>query len=336
MTMLVCPECKRIVDDSVKNCPGCKYNIRKYVKAAKQGSSTAFLGAITLSSVYDSKEKLPINTPKLEFLSSSKEVVFESPSLSGGAAVTPQENEESIFESPVLNAQAVTPASPVTTSIFDSPVLNAQVASPVTTSIFDSPVLNGKLTQPVAQQASTNQLLFDSPELNGLTTPITQETSIFDSPSLQEKTIFDSPSLQAQPEQVQPTATTTQEYAFESPELNTTSNITQAQTSTYAYNPLLGGNGNASATQQPIFDSPVLNGLALENTNDNSVNTPNPLLGGSYAIQKSEPENPVFAPEFSPLGNNSLSSGTSTLENSLLNGGNPLLGAHNPLLGQSR
>ncbi|HOO80569.1 MAG TPA: hypothetical protein PLQ04_09320, partial [Lachnospiraceae bacterium] len=94
--------------------------------------------------------------------------------------------------------------------------------------------------------------------------------------------------------------------------------------------------GNASATQQPIFDSPVLNGLALENTNDNSVNTPNPLLGGSYAIQKSEPENPVFAPEFSTLGNNSLSSGTSTLENSLLNGGNPLLGAHNPLLGQSR
>ena len=129
MTMLVCPECKRIVDDSVKNCPGCKYNIRKYMKVAKQGSSTAFLGAITLSSVYDSKEKLPINTPKLEFLSSSKEVVFESPSLSGGAAVTPQENEASIFESPVLNAQAVTPASPVTTSIFESPVLNAQAVN---------------------------------------------------------------------------------------------------------------------------------------------------------------------------------------------------------------
>ena len=32
MANITCPQCSRFVDDSAKFCPGCKYNIKKYVK----------------------------------------------------------------------------------------------------------------------------------------------------------------------------------------------------------------------------------------------------------------------------------------------------------------
>ena len=33
MAMFECPGCKHIVDDSIKKCPNCSYDIKKYVKA---------------------------------------------------------------------------------------------------------------------------------------------------------------------------------------------------------------------------------------------------------------------------------------------------------------
>ncbi len=88
MAMLECPGCKRIVDDTTKTCPGCKYNIKKYVKmmhkdTKKNGTNNAF-GTIGLNAVYNSRTTAAINIPKLDFLSgkgAAEQPVFESPSL---------------------------------------------------------------------------------------------------------------------------------------------------------------------------------------------------------------------------------------------------------------
>lgn len=66
MANIVCPGCSRIVDDSVRVCPGCKYNIKKYVKDLKKKGGIT--GSISLGSAYDeAKSSAPV-LPELDFL----------------------------------------------------------------------------------------------------------------------------------------------------------------------------------------------------------------------------------------------------------------------------
>ena len=66
MANIVCPGCSRIVDDSVRVCPGCKYNIKKYVKDLKKKGGIT--GSISLGSAYDeTKTNAPV-LPELDFL----------------------------------------------------------------------------------------------------------------------------------------------------------------------------------------------------------------------------------------------------------------------------
>ena len=66
MANIVCPGCSRIVDDSVRVCPGCKYNIKKYVKDLKKKGGIT--GSISLGSAYDeAKASAPV-LPELDFL----------------------------------------------------------------------------------------------------------------------------------------------------------------------------------------------------------------------------------------------------------------------------
>ncbi|MDE6531331.1 MAG: hypothetical protein K2K96_11290, partial [Lachnospiraceae bacterium] len=120
MAMLECPGCKRIVDDTAKTCPGCKYNIKKYVKqmhkdTKKSGRSNAF-GSIGLNSIYNAKPVAAMNTPKLDFVArkeATEQPLFESPSLNQPTvkpAVMP--SEEPMFESPSLNQPMGQPATP--------------------------------------------------------------------------------------------------------------------------------------------------------------------------------------------------------------------------------
>ncbi|MBR3525015.1 MAG: hypothetical protein IKO11_04125 [Lachnospiraceae bacterium] len=51
MANITCPQCKRFVDDSIKLCPGCKFNIRKYVKDTKKKGGTVG-GFISFGSIY--------------------------------------------------------------------------------------------------------------------------------------------------------------------------------------------------------------------------------------------------------------------------------------------
>ena len=153
MAMLECPGCKRIVDDTTKTCPGCKYNIKKYVKqmnkdAKKSGKSNAF-GTIGLNSIYDAKPVAAMNVPKLDFVAkkeAAEQPMFESPSLNQ-PAVTPavMPSEEPIFESPSLNQPMGQPAA---APIFESPSLNQPMGQPAAAPMFESPSLNGSIESP--------------------------------------------------------------------------------------------------------------------------------------------------------------------------------------------
>ena len=64
MANIVCPGCSRIIDDTMKSCPGCKYNIKKYVKELKKKG--AITGSINLVSAYGNQEEEEV--PELDFL----------------------------------------------------------------------------------------------------------------------------------------------------------------------------------------------------------------------------------------------------------------------------
>ena len=67
MANITCPQCSRFVDDSSKLCPGCKFNIKKYVKEMKKkGSSVS--GSISFGSVYSKTSAGTDAIPELEFL----------------------------------------------------------------------------------------------------------------------------------------------------------------------------------------------------------------------------------------------------------------------------
>ena len=67
MANITCPQCSRFVDDSAKFCPGCKYNIKKYVKEMKKKGGTVS-GSISFGSVYSKTSAGTDIVPELEFL----------------------------------------------------------------------------------------------------------------------------------------------------------------------------------------------------------------------------------------------------------------------------
>ncbi len=67
MANITCPQCSRFVDDSAKFCPGCKYNIKKYVKEMKKKGGTVS-GSISFGSVYSKTSAGTDAIPELEFL----------------------------------------------------------------------------------------------------------------------------------------------------------------------------------------------------------------------------------------------------------------------------
>lgn len=67
MANITCPQCKRFVDDTTKSCPGCKFNIKKYVKdMKKKGMSIG--SSLSLNGVYAHSSDSSKYTPELEFL----------------------------------------------------------------------------------------------------------------------------------------------------------------------------------------------------------------------------------------------------------------------------
>ena len=65
MANIVCPQCHRIVDEGTRSCPGCKFNIKKYVKDMKKNGGS-FNSTISLGSVYNHNDDSAL--PELDFL----------------------------------------------------------------------------------------------------------------------------------------------------------------------------------------------------------------------------------------------------------------------------
>ena len=65
MANIVCPQCHRIVDEGTRSCPGCKFNIKKYVKDMKKNGGS-FNSTISLGSVYSHNDDSAL--PELDFL----------------------------------------------------------------------------------------------------------------------------------------------------------------------------------------------------------------------------------------------------------------------------
>ena len=121
MAMFECPGCKHIVDDSIKKCPNCAYDIKKYVKsvlkdAKKSGKNEDV--SIALSSVYNATSKTTA-LPKLDFLSN-----IPAPAPTPTAAQAPS------YSQPVAPSQ---PAAPQTSS-YSQPMAPSQPAAPQTSS----------------------------------------------------------------------------------------------------------------------------------------------------------------------------------------------------------
>ncbi|MBR3515281.1 MAG: hypothetical protein IKO10_02925 [Lachnospiraceae bacterium] len=67
MANITCPQCKRFVDDTTKVCPGCKFNIKKYVKdMKKKGMSVG--SSLSLNGVYSHSTDTNKFVPELDFL----------------------------------------------------------------------------------------------------------------------------------------------------------------------------------------------------------------------------------------------------------------------------
>ena len=68
MAMFECPGCKHIVDDSIRKCPNCKFDIKKYVKEMQKSGKSIGSTGLKLSSVYNSSNDSN-GLPTLDFLS---------------------------------------------------------------------------------------------------------------------------------------------------------------------------------------------------------------------------------------------------------------------------
>jgi len=116
MAMFECPGCKSIVDDSIKKCPKCGYDIKKYVKSmgkAKKGGSRAEDVSFNLMSAYSAKQATA-NVPTLDFLSKPAEpVVVATPTVEVPAPVV----ETPVIETPVVDIP------PVAAPVVDIPVV---------------------------------------------------------------------------------------------------------------------------------------------------------------------------------------------------------------------
>lgn len=130
MANITCPQCSRFVDDSAKLCPGCKFNIKKYVKELKKkGSSVS--SSISFGSVYNKTSASTDAIPELEFLKAA------APAKSEDAPVA-QVVEQVAPAAPVYEAPAApayqAPAAPA----YEAPAAPAYEA-PAAAPAYEAP-----------------------------------------------------------------------------------------------------------------------------------------------------------------------------------------------------
>lgn len=111
MANITCPQCSRFVDDSAKFCPGCKYNIKKYVKEMKKKGGTVS-GSISFGSVYSKTSAGTDVVPELEFLKPAAPEPAPAP-----------EPAAPVYEEPVQAYEPAAPAYEEAYPVSDPPVV---------------------------------------------------------------------------------------------------------------------------------------------------------------------------------------------------------------------
>ncbi len=156
MANIVCPNCNRIVDDSAKSCPGCKFNIKKYVKEMKKKGGNINT-SISLGSVYSHSE--PAAVPELDFLkkkpvepqiSPAESQIPAQPAAPSYASAQPYGTIPSQPETPVISSFAPQPAP---APEYTRPMLKPRVA-PAAPAYDPNYHKDTQTVQPVTQTTS--------------------------------------------------------------------------------------------------------------------------------------------------------------------------------------
>lgn len=130
MATISCPQCKRLTDDGQRLCPGCKFNIRKYVKDIKKNGGVVSSG-LSLGSVYK-KEEAKVGGPDLEFLHSpaKQEESVVAPAPSPAPAPAAAAPAPAYSPAPAAPAYSPAPAAPAPTPAYSpAPAAPAPSAS---------------------------------------------------------------------------------------------------------------------------------------------------------------------------------------------------------------
>ena len=144
VAMFECPGCKHIVDDSIKKCPNCDYDIRKYIKSkmkeAKKTGKSFGGDTIALSSVYSPGQTVSKELPTLDFL--SEKPVLESPSLRESINSKADENTAAaepagVSEPAPIGTPEVKPAASSFTAPEVKPAVNSFTAPEVKPAVND-------------------------------------------------------------------------------------------------------------------------------------------------------------------------------------------------------
>lgn len=134
MAMFECPGCKSIVDDSIKKCPKCNYDIKKYVKSMgkiKKGGAKADEGvSFNLSSAYSAKTP-PVGMPTLDFLSKPAAPAEPAPEPAMIQTPMPEKINNSMEVSPVAPVAPVAPAAPASSVPMGSTPFSVEAPAPV-------------------------------------------------------------------------------------------------------------------------------------------------------------------------------------------------------------
>ena len=179
MASFACPQCKRFVDDTMRSCPGCKMNIKKYVKEMKKNGMS--IGGLSLNSVYNrSSESAPVS-PQLDFLRpAAPEPVAAAPEPAPAYSAPAAPAPAPAYSAPAAPAPAPAysaPAAPAPAPAYSAPAAPAPApaysapAAPAPAPAYSAPAAPAPAPAYSAPAApapapAVPDVVFESPSLN--------------------------------------------------------------------------------------------------------------------------------------------------------------------------
>ncbi|MCR4586012.1 MAG: hypothetical protein K5686_09860 [Lachnospiraceae bacterium] len=188
MASFTCPQCKRFVDETMRSCPGCKFNIKKYVKEMKKNGMS--FGGLSLNSVYNrSAESAPVS-PQLDFLKPA-----------APEPATPAAPEYSAPAAPAYSAPAPEPAPAYSAPAAPAPAPSYSAPSYPT----QPPVYNAPTPQPAYQTpgaAAAPAPAYPTSGASAPAAPAPEPAPAYSAPApAAPEVVFESPSLNRKPDE---------------------------------------------------------------------------------------------------------------------------------------